>query len=217
MLYFCILCNNAVTVRNVIGTVGRRERKKLETRSALHRAALQLIASRGLAHVTVAEIADAADVSERTFFNHFPCKEDAVVGRDEDRIQVLRALLAEEPADATPLAALRSVLTTIGAKLTEHREELLLQRTIIHANPALRARELSEFAQYERELAIDVARRANLSVDHDLYPLLTARAAVSAFRAAITLWCTPGNDQPLAELIDSAFGQLAKGLPPPLP
>lgn len=201
----------------VIGTVGRRERKKLETRTALRRAALTLVAEKGLDGVTVAEIADAADVSERTFFNHFPCKEDAVVGVDGDRVQMLRNRLAAYTDESDPLTVLRLVLTDIGAALADHRDELLQERAIVADNPTLRAREMSGFAQYERELVADVARRSHTVADRDVYPMLAARAAVAAFRTAVALWCAPGNARSFTDLINEAFDRLAKGLPPPLP
>src|SRR5687768_8989636 len=62
----------------VAGEVGRRERKKLETRRALAHAALHLAAEKGPDQVTIEEIADAADVSVRTFFNYFSSKEEAI-------------------------------------------------------------------------------------------------------------------------------------------
>ncbi|HVJ09089.1 MAG TPA: TetR/AcrR family transcriptional regulator [Acidisarcina sp.] len=59
--------------------MGRRERRAAETRLRLFRSALQLIAERGLSHVTVEDITKAADVGKGTFFNYFPTK-DHVLG-----------------------------------------------------------------------------------------------------------------------------------------
>lgn len=199
----------------VIETVGRRERKKLQTRYALRRAALRLVAESGLDSVTVADIADAADVSVRTFFNHFPCKEDALVGADLHRLQKLRTALAGQPADLDPVAALRAVILELAAKLRDYRDDLTAEMRVVQANPALRAREMSEFAQYERELVAEVARRSGTDPEHDLYPLLTARVAVAAFRAALSLWTTVESPPELSDLVGEAFDLLAQGLPPP--
>ena len=92
-----------------------RERKKLATRHALRRVALDLVAERGFAHVTVEDIAQEAEVSARTFFNYFPSKEAAILGIDPERVEALRQRLADVPAGETPLEAVRSVLVEEGA------------------------------------------------------------------------------------------------------
>ena len=79
-----------------------RERKKLATRRSLRRAALDLVAERGFAHVTVEDIAEAADVSPRTFFNYFPSKEAALFGTDPERIAVLRERIVQQAPRASP-------------------------------------------------------------------------------------------------------------------
>lgn len=64
---------------------GLRERKKHETRLALERAAVELATRDGLDSLTVDDIAAAANVSTRTFFNYFPSKDDALVGSGPPR------------------------------------------------------------------------------------------------------------------------------------
>src|ERR1700685_151090 len=87
-----------------------RERKKLATRRSLRRAALDLVAERGFAHVTIEDIAEAADVSPRTFFNYFPSKEAALFGADPERIARMREWVVHQAPGEPALSALRQVL-----------------------------------------------------------------------------------------------------------
>src|SRR3954466_6445048 len=93
-------------------SLGRRERKKLQTHQALATAARELALAGGLEGLTVEDIADAADVSVRTFFNYFSCKEGARAGGEPAVLEELGAELEERPADESPLEALKAVLAT---------------------------------------------------------------------------------------------------------
>src|ERR1035437_1983700 len=95
--------------------LGRRDRKKLATHQTLRSAALRLVAERGWHEVTVEDITEATDVSVRTFFNHFPSKEDSIVGLDPERVDQLSEALAARPAEEPPLAALRAVLGELAS------------------------------------------------------------------------------------------------------
>lgn len=61
-------------------TLSLRERKKLETWNLIHDAAAELALDEDISHVTVEAIASEAGISQRTFFNYFPSKEDAILG-----------------------------------------------------------------------------------------------------------------------------------------
>src|SRR5262245_25521228 len=125
---------------------GRRERKKRETYRALCGAAQELVHERGLEEVTVDDIAEAADVSVRTFFNYFPCKEDALVGIDPDVLTGVADEVRERPGDETPAEALRAVLLgdTDPGEMLRRRQ---LRNDLVERYPALLPRHLASLIQ----------------------------------------------------------------------
>lgn len=122
------LCKNKCM--NTVASPGLRERRKVETWTALHEAAASLAQQRGLEQATVEAIADSAGVSARTFFNYFPSKEDAVLGLREPvldpdesaKLTGARDLLAQ--ASLLLVAVARSA---IGDTDPARRRELLLR------------------------------------------------------------------------------------------
>jgi AcrR family transcriptional regulator len=86
---------------------GRRSRKRLATRQGISVAATRLFIERGFDHVTVDEIAAAADVGRMTVFNHFPRKEDMFFDLDEEGREILRAALRTRDPLLGPIEALR--------------------------------------------------------------------------------------------------------------
>lgn len=88
-------------------TTDRRTRKRLATRQNISNVATRLFFERGFDHVTVDEIAAAADVGRMTVFNHFPRKEDMFFDRDEEAREMLREVLRQRDADAAPIEAYR--------------------------------------------------------------------------------------------------------------
>src|SRR6476469_1985072 len=87
---------------------GLRETKKARTRLAISDAATQLFVERGFEQVTVAEIAEAADVSVKTVFNYFPAKEDLFFDRADELLAGLLRTIAERPEARTITTALRA-------------------------------------------------------------------------------------------------------------
>jgi AcrR family transcriptional regulator len=86
---------------------GLRERKKHATRQAISNIATGLFLERGFDEVTVAEIAEAANVAKMTVFNYFPRKEDLFFDREEEGRVLLREALEKRSRSEPPLAALR--------------------------------------------------------------------------------------------------------------
>src|SRR5437879_11261827 len=99
--------NAMATDDTAVATAGRRERKKQRTREALIDAAFELFARKGFEATTVEEIADAVEVSSRTFFRYFASKEDVALSPTEDLLATLLDTLAGRPPGEPALTALR--------------------------------------------------------------------------------------------------------------
>jgi AcrR family transcriptional regulator len=197
-----------------------RERKKLATRRQLRQAALDLVAERGFSHVTVEEIAEAANVSPRTFFNYFPSKEAALFGADPERVAAVRARIAHEAPGEPALDALRVVMTSeariaadefaeYGGDPAHWHRRMKEART----DPHLRAAHAARLAMIERSIAEALAERLGTDLERDPYPGLLAATAIGVFRSCMTFWAGSGGAVPLDVLIDLAFRALAEGLP----
>jgi AcrR family transcriptional regulator len=197
-----------------------RERKKLATRRSIRRVALGLIAERGFAHVTVEDIAEAADISPRTFFNYFPSKEAALFGADHERTEGLRQRLLDQPLDVAPLDALRAALVGEACAVAEELDELggdpgawLARMKAANVDPHLRAAQAAHMAAVERVLAGALAERLGTEADRDPYPLLLVSASMGAMRAVVMMWAGIGGAVALERLTDAAFQCLAEGFP----
>lgn len=83
---------------------GRRERRKLEVRGRLLEAAQALFEEKGVQAATVAEICERADVAHKTFFNHFPAKQDLVRAMAGESIEVLLGEIEQAKAAGTTTA-----------------------------------------------------------------------------------------------------------------
>lgn len=119
--------------------LGLRELKKRQTRLAMHRAALELVAEHGFAQVTVEMIARRAGVSTRTFFNHWSTKDAAVLGVIlGDSLEVsgrLRVELAEHSPREALRIVLRDALTAVPAdpELRELKKEVMAKEPLLHS------------------------------------------------------------------------------------
>jgi AcrR family transcriptional regulator len=200
--------------------VSLRERKKLATRRSLRRAALDLVAERGFAHVTIEDIAEAADVSPRTFFNYFPSKEAALFGTAPELIPVLRERMIHTAPGEPALEALRMIMVSDARTVTDELGDLggnpvdwLRRMKGAHADSHLRAARAAQMAMVERAIAEGLAERLGTDPERDPYPSLLAATAAGAFRASLSFWAGLGGTVPLEHLIDQAFRALADGLP----
>jgi AcrR family transcriptional regulator len=200
--------------------VSLRERKKAATRRLLRRTALDLVAERGLANVTVEDIAEAADVSPRTFFNYFPSKEAALFGGEPDRAAGLREHVARLSPGAPAVEVLGTVLAQDAEAVAAELRSLggdpadwLRRMKVARTDPHLRAAQAAHMATIERAIGEGLATRLGADPETDLYPSLLAAAAVGVVRACMAFWAGSGGAVQLGGLVEQAFQALADGLP----
>ena len=140
---------------------GLRERKKRRTRELIAETARRLFTERGFEAVTVAEIADAAEVSEKTVFNYFPTKEDLVYWRLETFEEELLATIRDrDEGESIVTAFARFVLRRRGLLAEpdpEPAERLVGLTRMIVSSPALLAREREVYDRYTASLAALIA------------------------------------------------------------
>lgn len=188
--------------------LGRRERKKAETRRSIVEVALSLALEQGLESLTVAQISDAVDIAPRTFFNYFSCKEEALVGDGTITAAELRTRIADRPRDEAPLDTLRVVMVTTTQGVTgSGRDQVRARQQLIQEHVALRSRQMAQFATVERALAAGIAERLGVDPDDDPRPEVLAALALGVMRVSIRRWAKDAS-RPLDDLVAAGFDLL---------
>jgi AcrR family transcriptional regulator len=192
----------------VDGKVGLRERKREQTVERLQRVALALMSDRGFDAVSIDDICDAADISKTTYYRYFESKEDVLLGRAEENLELMRSAFAECPPDEPLIPAARYAYHRYAATIEADREARLLVNRIAQSTPSLIARHLSHHKRWEDLLRTEAQRRAPEGTD----PMLTwvqAATVAAAMRAAAEYWLEHGAERPITELVDAALDALS--------
>jgi len=167
---------------------GLRERKKEQTRQLIAETARRLFVERGFEHVTIAAVAEAADVAVQTVFNYFPTKEDLVYWRLSSFEDDLLAAVRERAPGESALEAFERFLLAQQGLLGKHdpeaREQITSFTRMISESPALLAREAQIFAGYTDTLAGLLAEATGARAD-DVRPRVAAHAMIGVHRALI--------------------------------
>jgi AcrR family transcriptional regulator len=188
---------------------GLRERKKAATRQALHEAAVRLAVEHGVEHVTVEAIADAANVSRRTFSNYFTSKEQALLHTDYARVARFVELVRERPgAEPAWTALTRAIEASIAENADEDPEWRTRYRTL-RRDPALAGELVTSYAVAERELSSVIAGRLPSAPDTALRARLLAATFLAAVRVANQVWLEH-PDESLIDLVRQALATTAE-------
>jgi AcrR family transcriptional regulator len=179
----------------------------------LQQAAMTLFLERGYAAVTVAEVADRAGLTKRTFFNHFPDKREVLFAGAKDFDAGIVKHLTEAPDDLAPIDAAIAALTHSSLELAKYSDYARIRRDLIASSPELRERDLIKMTSLAAAIADALCQRhvpARTAT-------LAAQAAVAVFTIAYADWVdNPAED--FGILVQRSLAELRQAVGPhPLP
>ena len=171
-----------------VNNLGTRQRKKAGTRAALLESAKTLFERQGFSHTTIQQIADSADVSERTFFRYFQSKDDLLLPQFRTFLDDVASEFEASSFDSTPLQTLcESVVVVVARDIADGN---FLPVTFPETwSETATARVAIYFIDWERRIA-GVIRDRIASVDPgledlDLVASVAAKCGVAAMRSTM--------------------------------
>jgi AcrR family transcriptional regulator len=198
----------AVGVEVVAGTDPRveslRARRRRRTAEAIVAGASELFEERGFERTTIDQIADAAEISRRTFFRYFADKEEVFFAEDERLLAVIDETL-DGARDGEPVLDLaRRATRALAAHSAADPGRRLAHERLIAATPALQARRMAKTLRWEQAIAARLVARGSSEQE----ALLVPKVALACFQTAYERWVRdPGQDLPA--LVDDSFTYLS--------
>jgi AcrR family transcriptional regulator len=182
----------------------RMGRWEPDARGRLAQAALDLYGERGFEQTTVAEIADRAGLTERTFFRYFADKREVLFWGAARLQESLVSAVAGAPGAAAPIDAVIAALEAAGALFQKGREHSVQRQAVIAANAELQERELIKLAKLASALAGALHRRGV----GEPTASLAAEAGITVFRIAFERWINDTSGRELPQHIRESFAEL---------
>lgn len=170
----------------------------------LREAALSLYLERGFEQTTVADIAERAGVTARTFFRYFADKREVLFDYSSALEEKSLAALEGVPTTASALDAVAAVLDTVAQSVGGDREFAGKRQAVIMANADLRERELIKLTSLSAALA-DRLRQRGIG---DVEASLAAETSIAVFRVAFSRWVTATDEQDLQDVIRETLDRL---------
>ena len=134
----------------------RRERRRLETRERLYRAALELFGERGFLETTVEDITEAADVGKGTFFNYFPTKEHVLAAYGGERIAAVERALEKARSTSGSVLKVLGELAADSAGQSQENPAVLRAIYAAHASCAPVRAELQKRMRTSRKMLAEI-------------------------------------------------------------
>jgi AcrR family transcriptional regulator len=175
-----------------------------DARSRLQEAAVTLYTERGYDQTTVAEIAERAGLTKRTFFRHFADKREVLFRGAEVLQEEMVAAIDAVPGPAAPLDLIAAALDAAGTRFEEVREFAAVRNAIIASSSELRERELIKAATLVAAMA-DALRARGLDPTE---AALTAHACLAVFHVAFGQWISAPEGPPYSQVARAALARL---------
>jgi AcrR family transcriptional regulator len=167
-------------------------------------AAFALYGERGFDETTVAEIAERAGLTERTFFRHFADKREVLFAGADALQELLVGTVAKAPGSLAPIDAAAAGLEAAGALMQEGGQLARQRQAIIAASVELQERELIKLASLASALAMALRRRGV----EDPIASLTAEAGIAVFKVAFERYVGDTDQRDLPQLIRESLDDL---------
>ncbi len=174
----------------------------------LQQAAIALYLERGYEDVTVAEIAERAGLTKRTFFRHFADKREVLFSGSADFEHTVVDAVRTAPTTAQPMDAVMRALAHGGAGLTNWGEPVRQRQGIVGSSTELRERELIKMDALTTAIA-DALRYRRVE---NLTATLVAQVGVAAFMTAFQQWTEAKEPQDVSAIIDDALRRIRAAL-----
>jgi AcrR family transcriptional regulator len=175
-----------------------------DARGRLLKAALELYGERGFEQTTVAEIAERAGLTERTFFRHFADKREVLFAGAEALQARMLSAVADAGDHVTPIEAAAAGVEAAGAVIQEGGELPRRRQAIIAASVELQERELIKLASLAAALA-EVLRGRGVT---EPAASLAAEAALAAFKIGFDRWVSSDGERDLPQVIRDSLEAL---------
>jgi AcrR family transcriptional regulator len=175
-----------------------------DARRRLQEAALALFRERGYDATTVAEIAERAGLTKRTFFRHFADKREVLFSGSELLGQQMVAAIEAAPAASSAIGLIGAALDAAAVRFEEAREFAGPRQRIIASSRELQERELIKAVA----LSTDLDRALRARGLRDPAATLAARTCLILMQIAFEQWVDDPSQTPFGQLAREALGQL---------
>lgn len=167
-------------------------------------AALELFSERGYEQTTVADIAQKAGVTERTFFRYYADKREVLFGGGTELEATVVASIAAAPSSAAPLEAVVAAIAEIGLLLDERREFARRRAAVIASNASLQERELLKLAALSTAASSALRDRGAGAAE----AALAAETGMALFKVSFERWVASPSARSIADYVKEAAREL---------